>query len=34
MSKDIKKALEHCVDWDCGFHHKIIGFESFGDKGE
>ena len=18
MSKDIKKALEHCVDWDCG----------------
>ena len=18
MSKDIKKALEHCVEWDCG----------------
>lgn len=25
---------EYMVCKDCGFHHKIIGFESFGDKGE
>jgi DNA-directed RNA polymerase subunit RPC12/RpoP len=25
---------EYMVCKECGFHHKIIGFERFGDKGE